>query len=178
MIEYAALVEQCAPRLDQSLALRLIRRESAFNPYAIGMDGKDVLNPQPKNFEEAVKTAEELIAAGKKFSAGLFQIHISNIRAYRLTWKQVFHACTNVFYGEQIFVDFHNKALKSGYAGPAAVCATLRGYNSGSLTALVSANYAAAISPGCSVLGQAKQQAVSSPAIPEPQVEQSKDFFE
>jgi type IV secretion system protein VirB1 len=144
-MDLVVLAQQCAPAIEQSLVTRLMRRESAFNPYAIGLDGKESLKPQPSSFDEAVEVAERLIKDGQKFSVGIAQIHISNVRSLGLTWRQAFHACTNLNYGQQIFLDYHRRAVAAGFAGDAAIFAALRGYNSGNIHAAISDRYAAAI---------------------------------
>ncbi|HYD60591.1 MAG TPA: lytic transglycosylase domain-containing protein [Noviherbaspirillum sp.] len=144
-MDVVALVQQCAPVIEPGLATRLLKRESGYNPFAIGLDGKERLLPQPRTYEEAVRTAETLIKQGKTFSVGISQVHISNVRSYRLTWRQAFDPCTNLAYGQKILQLFHAKALKAGFTGDDAVFAALRGYNSGDIYASVSNDYAAAI---------------------------------
>jgi len=156
-MDFLILAQQCAPGIEQSLVTRLMRQESSFNPYAIGMDGKDVFTPQPSSYEQAVEAAEKLIKEGQKFSVGIAQIHISNVRSFGLTWRQAFHACTNLSYGQQIFLDFHKKALAAGFQGDGAVYAALRGYNSGSIHAAVSNRYAS------SIMGQGRPTGASVP---------------
>ena len=144
-MDFLAIVQQCAPSIEPNLALRLIKQESNFNPYAIGLDGKAVLTPQPKTYEEAVSVAERLIKEGKGFSVGVSQVHISNIKQLGLTWKQAFDPCINVSHGENILQNFYGAALRAGYVGNEAVFMSLRGYNSGSIFNPVSNQYAANI---------------------------------
>lgn len=167
-----------------------MRQESAFNPYAIGLDGTAALKPQPRSFEEAVAVAERLIKQGQPFSVGIAQIHISNVRSKGLTWRQAFHACTNLNYGQQIFLDFHKRALAAGFQGDAAVFAALRGYNSGRITAAVSNGYASSIMglhPRAAVTPKTSKSSVQAKASSLDRWEesattradgQSKEFFE
>ena len=123
----------------------LVRRESNGNPFAIGMDGTAPYVTQPKSMAEAVATAEGLIRKGKTFSVGLAQIHVSNIRLLGLPWTQAFDGCTSLRNGQKIFDGFYKKAIEAGFKGGDAVFAALRGYNSGSVFAAISNNYASAI---------------------------------
>lgn len=157
-MDYLALAQNCAPDIDAALVVRLIERESGFNPFAIGLDGRAALRPQPRNFDEAVQAAERLIREGKTFSVGSAQLHITNVRRLRLTWRQVFHPCTNLRYGQTIFLHFHRQAIAAGLRGDDAVFAALRGYNSGRIHGSVSNGYATAILARPTAL-----QAASSP---------------
>lgn len=141
----AAVINACAPGIDSNLAASLIKQESNFNPYAIGLDGKDVLTQQPHSFEEAVTTAQSLMRQGKTFSVGLAQIHISNVTRNRMTWEQAFDPCINLRTGQGILRQFYTTALRSGYQANDAVFAALRGYNSGNVHAAVSNRYASSI---------------------------------
>lgn len=135
-------IEQCAVGVDSRLFTSLVRQESNFNPYAIGLDGKAVLKAQPRSYEEAAKTADNLVREGKGFSVGLGQIHVSNVARYGLTWQQAFDPCTNLRVASAILRDFHTQAVKAGYTPDNAVFAALRGYNSGSVHNPVSNGYA------------------------------------
>ncbi len=155
-------IEQCAPGMDARLVSALVRRESNFNPFAIGMDGKDTLLQQPRDMAQAVATAEKLILEGRTFSVGLAQIHVSNILAFGVTWRQSFDACTSLHYAQIVFQDFHAKAVKAGFKGDDATFAALRGYNSGNIFAIVSNAYAARImasaaTPGAPQAPQTRQ---------------------
>lgn len=176
-MDFLALAEQCAPAIDPQLMVRLVRRESAQNRFAIGLDGRASLRPQPRTFEDAVATAERLIRQGTKFSAGVAQIHIDNIRRFDLTWRQVFDPCTNLSYGQAIFLDFHRRAQASGLRGDDAVFATLRGYNSGNIHASVSNGYAAAILGRPSTLGKGAPTSPRSNAALAQEALQSADVF-
>lgn len=151
MIDVDALLRACAPGIEQGLATRLIRQESGFNPYAIGLDGKAVLKEQPQSLEDAVRVARSLVRQGKKFSIGLAQVHINNVRRLKLTWSQAFDPCLNVGYGQTILKAFYAKAEASGLRGDEAVLAALRGYNSGNIYASVSQDYAITIATGYKV---------------------------
>lgn len=143
----AELILSCAPALDPRLALALIKRESGFNQFAIGLDSKHSvrLSRQPRNALEAVQTASELAQKGYSFSVGLTQIHITNVKKWGISWDDAFIPCTSLKISQSIFLDFFKLAQNAGYKGDDAVYAALRGYNSGSINAQVSNSYATAI---------------------------------
>lgn len=142
MIDLPPQLDQCAPGVLPVLMHALVRAESAWNPYAIGPDDGQSAVAQPKSLKDAVKTAQELLAAGGKFSVGLAQIHASQITARGITWEQAFDACQNLNMGQVILFEYYDKARKEGYAGVDAVWAALRGYNSGSVNKEISDKYA------------------------------------
>ncbi|WP_198088311.1 lytic transglycosylase domain-containing protein [Variovorax sp. E3] len=133
MVDTIALLEQCAPQVAPALMGALVRRESAWRPLAIGMDGEQEPVRQPRTLTEAVEQARSLSSKGRGFSVGLAQIHVSNVTRHGLTWEQAFDPCLNLRSGQQILLDFHRRARVAGYAGPQAVHAALRGYNAGDI---------------------------------------------
>ncbi|ACD21629.1 transglycosylase SLT domain-containing protein [Paraburkholderia phytofirmans] len=133
------------PGVDRRLSASLVRQESNFNPYAIGLDGKEVLYLQPRSYQEAVQTAVNLMREGKGFSVGLSQIHISNVRRYGMTWQQAFDPCSNLMAGGSILKGFYSQAVNKGYRGQDAVFAALRGFNSGDVGNSISNGYASSI---------------------------------
>lgn len=145
MVLTAALMDQCAPQVSPVLMHALVRAESGGRPLAIGMDQPHVAVKQPETVQEAVASAKALAAAGRKFSVGLAQIHVSNVSLYGLSWEQAFDACQNLQVGQKILWNFFHRATASGYSGVAAVWAALRGYNSGGVHRTVSDDYASRI---------------------------------
>lgn len=143
----AELILSCAPALDPRLAIALIKRESGFNQFAIGLDSKHNvrLSRQPRTAQEAVLTAADLAQKGYSFSVGLTQIHITNVKKWGISWDDAFIPCTSLKISQSIFLSFFKVAQSAGYKGDDAVYAALRGYNSGSINAQVSNNYASAI---------------------------------
>ena len=145
MVAIAALLDQCAPQVSPVLMQALVRAESAWQPLAIGMDKAHGSVKQPATLEEAVATAKALVAAGRKFSVGLAQIHASNVSLYGLTWQQAFDPCQNLAVGQKILWNSYHRAVASGYSGMAAIWAALRGYNSGGVDRAISDAYCSRI---------------------------------
>lgn len=90
-----ALVLACAPQVHADTARALIRVESAFNPWAIGVVG-GALERQPRHRAEALATAKALQQAGWNFSVGLGQINVSNFTRLGLTLESAFEPCANL----------------------------------------------------------------------------------
>jgi len=142
VLNSVVLIEQCAPQISPVLMDALVRAESAWRPLAIGMDKAQGTVKQPVSLSEAIATANALTTAGRKFSVGLAQIHVTNVALYGMTWEQAFDACQNLAIGQKILWNFYRRALASGYTGISAIWAALRGYNSGGVDRAVSDEYA------------------------------------
>lgn len=142
MVAMPDLLAQCAPQVSPVLMQAVVRTESGGRPWAIGMDRSHGAVKQPESLAEALATVHDLAAAGRKFSVGLAQIHVSNVKLYGMTWEQAFDPCQNLAIGQRILWNFYHRALASGYSGVGAIWAALRGYNSGSVDRAVSNDYA------------------------------------
>ena len=111
MIELFALAQECAPNVRQETLAAIVKTESSYNPYAIGVvAGK--LERQPKNKEEAIATAKALEAAGWNYSLGLTQINKHNLPLYSVSIKEAFDPCINLKIGAQIFNECRTRAQK------------------------------------------------------------------
>lgn len=97
MIEFIALAEQCAPAIDKSITLAIVKQESAFNQYSIGINkvGKKLAH-QPHDYKTAVITAEKLINDGYNIDMGYAQINSANLKKLGLTVSQIFEPCNNL----------------------------------------------------------------------------------
>lgn len=142
VVQLDALLQDCAPQVSPLLMRALVKTESSWQPFAIGMDKAHGTVKQPATLPEAIATAKKLAAAGRKFSVGLAQIHVSNVTLYGMSWEQAFDACQNLAVGQKILWNFYHRASASGYSGVAAIWAALRGYNSGGVDRAVSDAYA------------------------------------
>lgn len=138
-------ISRCAPEVPPVLMNALVRAESAGRPLAIGMDAGGGSVPQPSTLAGAVAAAEALATAGKTFSVGLAQIHVSNVKRYGLSWTQAFDGCTNLATGQRVLGHFLRRAGGAGYGGAAVLRAALRGYNSGSVHATAADGYASRV---------------------------------
>lgn len=102
----------------------VVRVESSFNPYAIGVVGARLAR-QPRSLEEAVATASRLELDGYNFSLGLAQVNRHNLAAQGLAnYEDAFAACPNLAAGARILADCHeraggdwNKAFSCYYSG-------------------------------------------------------------
>lgn len=112
--------------LPMEVMQHVMRVESSFNPYAIGVVGGRLAR-QPRNLPEAVATADMLEKSGFNFSLGLAQVNRYNLAKYGLqSYEKAFSACDNIRAGSQILRECYDRA---GDWGKALSC-----YYSGNFT--------------------------------------------
>ena len=88
----------------------VVRVESSFNPYAIGVVGARLAR-QPRSLDEAVATAYRLERDGYNFSLGLAQVNRHNLANQGLSrYEDAFAACPNLAAGARILRDCHARA--------------------------------------------------------------------
>jgi type IV secretion system protein VirB1 len=141
MLDFLALSHQCAPAVDVKTMAALVRVESGFNPYAIGVV-RGRLERQPRNLPEAVATVKYLESKGYNYSVGLSQVNRSNFARYGLDAESAFEPCANLTAGSHILAGCFTSARtrfdagRQGYpqADQHALRAALSCYYSGNYT--------------------------------------------
>lgn len=104
----------------------VVRVESSFNPFAIGVVGGRLVR-QPTSLPEALATVRMLEERGYNFSLGLAQVNRHNLARYGLTsYEKAFASCPNLRAGARILAECHNrtggdwgKAFSCYYSGDA-----------------------------------------------------------
>lgn len=105
----------------------VVRVESAYNPYAIGVVGGRLAR-QPRNLPEALSTARMLEEKGYNFSVGLAQVNRYNLAKYGLdSYERAFETCSNLQAGSRILAECYQRS--SGDWGKSFSC-----YYSGNFT--------------------------------------------
>jgi len=94
-MDFISLAQMCAPQVHIETMKSLVKVESGFNPFAIGVVG-DSLVRQPKNLGEALATARELERLGYNYSVGYGQVNKKNFVKYGLTLETAFQPCSNL----------------------------------------------------------------------------------
>ena len=95
------LAQHCAPDVSPVTMTAIVRTESAFNPYAIGVVGGRLVR-QPSSLDEAIATARALDAGHWNYSVGLTQVNRSNWSRLGLSPQRAFDACRNLAAGGAI----------------------------------------------------------------------------
>lgn len=147
MIDLPALYAECAPQIHPTTMDRVLYVESGRRVFAINVNRKagEASAPrpqQPQNIDQAVATAEALIAAGYTVDLGLSQVNHRNLRSLGYTVRDMFEPCRNIAAGGAILASCYDRAIRSGLVGgDAALVGALSCYNTGSLTLGVRIGY-------------------------------------
>jgi len=94
-IDFYELARQCAPDIHPVTLRAIVRTESDFNPYAIGVVGHG-LHHQPTTKEQAIAAAKFLEKNGSDFSVGICQVNKKNLDKLNLNYETAFDACSNL----------------------------------------------------------------------------------
>ncbi|MBR8317227.1 lytic transglycosylase domain-containing protein [Burkholderia dolosa] len=137
---FAQLARACAPNVDPDTLAALVRTESGFNPYAIGVVGGH-LTRQPASLDEARATVRELAARGFSYSVGLAQVNDRNFAKYGLDETTMFEPCRNLQAGGAILTECFARSSGTGRPAQAALRAALSCYYSGNFTTGFSSGY-------------------------------------
>lgn len=128
---FLALAMQCAPDIAPDTISRIVKTESGFNPWAIGVVGTP-LKRQPRTKEEALNAIKMLDSKNANFSIGLAQINRQYFDVKDA--ESVFVPCTNIKMGADILKDCYSRALKNGDSEQQALRKSFSCYYSGNYT--------------------------------------------
>jgi type IV secretion system protein VirB1 len=132
-MDFFGLAVQCAPEVEPSTLAAIVRTESAFNPYAIGVNGGKRLSRAPSSKEEAILNAKFLIERGYNIDLGLGQINMKNLSKLGFSVEDAFEPCMNLSGSARLLQQKYTHATTIGYeAGQPALKAAISTYNTGS----------------------------------------------
>lgn len=115
--DFGDLAKRCAPEISEDTLRALVRTESSFNPYAIGIVGGG--SRQPKAFHEAMAIIAQLELEGKNYSVGLAQINKKNFSKLGINAAGALDACTNL---KQLQKSFPNATKERRRTAAATRC--------------------------------------------------------
>ncbi|OTP77291.1 lytic transglycosylase domain-containing protein [Caballeronia sordidicola] len=128
--DFNSLAQQCAPGVHPTTLQAIVRAESGFNFFAIGVVGGRLVR-QPQNRDEAMATVKALDAGGWNYSMGLSQVNRYNLARYGMDANAAFDPCTNLRAGSAILSDCYRRASARMGAGQNALRAAFSCYYSG-----------------------------------------------
>jgi type IV secretion system protein VirB1 len=171
--DFVALAQQCAPQVSLLTMAAIVRTESGFNPYAIGVvHGRLVRQPTSK--AEAVATVHALDAGGWNFSVGLAQVNRANWLAYGLNEQNAFDPCRNLAAGAAILQGCFELARQArahaSNDSQSALRASLSCYASGDFSTGYRTGYVQRVFSNASVLAPSSEPVVVPPIAPIPVV--------
>ena len=129
-MDFLALASDCAAFVDPQTLAAIVKTESNYQPFSIGVNGDSRLERQPVNLEEATVTAQWLLDNGYNVDLGLGQVNSSNLRRVGLTIHDAFDPCKNLKAAGTIFNTSYQAALRQ-YPEGQAFQAALSAYNTG-----------------------------------------------
>lgn len=140
------LLQTCAPHVHQQTMAAIVKTESGFKPFAIGINKSEVkLVRQPSNKQEAVTTAKWLISNGYNIDMGMAQINSANMKWLGVSVEDLFDPCKNVSAGAKILLNNYVDAFKKIGEPQNALRAALSSYNTGNATAGIKNGYVAKV---------------------------------
>ena len=128
---FLALAMQCAPSIHPATLTPIVKTESSFNPWAIGVVG-GALPRQPQSLDEAVLTVKKLVGEGANFSIGLGQINRQHFDVSQP--ETMFEPCTNLRMTAQLLQDCYTAAAEADPDPQGALRKAISCYYSGNLT--------------------------------------------
>ena len=155
---FHVLAENCAPSVAPEIMEKLVRAESGFNRFAIGVNGETHRSYHPTSKEEAARIARDLISKGHSIDMGLGQINSENLGWLDLTVESVFDSCTNLKASERVLRDGYDRARKKGSDPETALHQALSAYNTGTFTRGFANGYVARVMGGAVDTPAADQQ--------------------
>lgn len=128
---FLALAMKCAPDVAPDTLSRIVKTESGFNPWAIGVVGTP-LNRQPQTKEEALNAIKLLVKDKANFSIGLAQVNRQYFDVKDV--ESIFSPCTNLKMGSDILKDCYSRALGKSDSEQQALKKSFSCYYSGNYT--------------------------------------------
>lgn len=137
--DFESLAQKCAPQVAVDTLRAIVKTESAFNPFAIGIVPKpelkevndELISRRHDTLESSVALAEDLRAHGYTFAVGLAQINTVHLPGLGLSLKQAFDPCTNLKAAASILTSCYQRALKVSKDKPRALKDSFSCYYSG-----------------------------------------------
>lgn len=128
---FLSLAMQCSPQIHPSTMRALVKTESSFNPYAIGVVGGD-LPEQPLTLEQGLSAVKILTEKGLNFSIGLGQINRQHFDVKNA--KDIFEPCNNLKIAGKILQQCYKSALSESPGQQEALKKAFSCYYSGNFT--------------------------------------------
>ncbi len=128
----AQLATRCAPSVAFETLAAVMRTESGFKPFALGVNGKGGGPVFPETRDAAVALATALIEQqGRSVDLGLMQVNSRNLGSLRLTVAEALNPCTNISAGARILREGYTAASRHEADPQRALRVAFSRYNTG-----------------------------------------------
>jgi type IV secretion system protein VirB1 len=128
----AQLAARCAPSVAFETLAAVMRAESGFQPFALGVNGPGGGPLFPETREAAAALATDLIQRqGRSVDLGLMQVNSGNLPALGLTVAEAFEPCRNIAAGARILQEGYAAARRSEPDPQQALRVAFSRYNTG-----------------------------------------------
>ena len=141
MIVSLDLLQQCAPNVAPITMIAIIKTESKYNPWAIGLNKGKKLRYQPHSLEQAEAWVTYLEKNGYDFDIGLGQVNIRNVHKYGYNATQLLTPCLNLKVASDILQKNYKKAFYKTNHPRDALMMAISAYNTGNYHAGFSNGY-------------------------------------
>ncbi len=131
---FLAIAVQCAPQVAPDTMLAVARHESGLQPWSVhdNRTGKTIVGASE---DEAIATAQQLIAAGHSVDMGLMQVNSANLPGLGVSVRAVFKPCANVAAGAAVLTAAYGAASAQTKSIDEALRIALSLYNTGTPSA-------------------------------------------
>ena len=128
-----SLLITCAPLVSPETGVKLVRHESAGNPFAIGVNGPYVVRPQPTSAQQGIATAYALLSTPgvRSIDIGLGMINSETLKRRGMTIEQAFEPCTNLATMQNVLLPSYQRWAAVHGPGDVALQKALSEYNTG-----------------------------------------------
>lgn len=161
----AIITSSCSPDVHPLIVNAIVKTESNYNPFAIGVNRGGRLVKQPTNIGEAIDTAKRLLASGANIDMGLGQINSANLQWLGLTVEQAFTPCANLQALQTVYLHCYNRAGTTGLSD--RIQRAFSCYNTGNMTGGFSNGYVKKTTKNYNELTARVAQPVAPTPIPQ-----------
>ncbi|HUO23353.1 MAG TPA: lytic transglycosylase domain-containing protein [Caulobacteraceae bacterium] len=130
-----AFANRCAPSAPGSVLASIVKVESGYNPFRIGVNGPAHRVVTPASQAEAEAVAARLIESGQSVDLGLAQINSRNLSWLGLSLADAFDPCANLAAAAKIIDQGFSAALKRSPQNRPLLETAFSLYNTGNIEA-------------------------------------------
>lgn len=130
-MDFITLALVCAPMVSPSTLQTIVKTESNFKPYVIGVNGGFRLAQQPRSQIEAISTATWLIQNGYNVDLGYGQLNHRELPALGMTVADAFDECKNLRGAGTLLLQKYKVAKRKYPNEQDALRAAISAYNTG-----------------------------------------------